>query len=169
MGYIPQQALIISLKTKDPKLYTFLQNVDNYLSNDTTNPPIGLDTYLDQGTILHKLVTKFQSVVSFLAGLVVSGISTFTGAATFNNNVILPNLTPSLPLKININGHIISATIVLSSTADISGILARANGGFGNAVITAYPGTCSGSFSGTIDTVHNTCAGTFTGTTSTSI
>lgn len=73
-----------------------------------------LDTYADAGGILHRLKTRFLSVVSFASSIILSG------------------LTTSRPLKIDGTGLIVADKIDLAApSTDIKNALGLANGGTG--------------------------------------
>lgn len=144
------------------------------------------DTYKAQITQLTGLVSSLQQQVNAItqgigipistgvpgidlvgSNLTFSLISLFKNTVTFVTKVILSGLTASLPLKLNASNEITSAAISL--TTEISGILARVNGGLGNNAVTAYAGTFSGTISGTANLVTGAVTGTCVGTTSTNV
>lgn len=117
------KGLAASLSNLQASLTT-LQNTVAAL-NGSPSAAGGLDIYQVAGGILHKLVTTFVSAVSF------------------------STLTASRPVKTNGTKTLTSGLIDLANvTTDVTGVVARANGGLGNNAVAAYAGTCSTSGTG---------------------
>lgn len=110
------------------QLQTSITTLNSTISTSTNTSGnsgnIGLDTYAVGGGILHKLVTTFQAIVNFAAGVLFNASVTFTG------------LTASLPLQLNSSKVVISALINLGTM--VTGTLTVNKGGTGQVALTLF-------------------------------
>lgn len=126
---------------------TQLNNVAGTLGQLGNN---SLDTYPDAGGILHRLKTRFLSIVTFSASFILQG------------------LTMSRPLKIDSTGTAVADKIDLAApTTDIKNTLGLANGGTnGTTAATARAGISAAALPQTINgssfispNISQTCTG----------